>query len=256
LPRLAIVNPATEVPANGARSRRSPATPLAELTDAGLALALRANDPGAAGEAVRRFTPLIVGLLRRLFRRHVEVEDAVQEAFLRFFTMVPRLREAMALRAFVVAIALRTAGRHARRARSRRRLAASAAELGYDHRSVADVMAPSALGRLGWLLARLDVDDRTVFVLRFVEGRRLHEIAKLVETSQSTVRRRCRRSSKLVRYLAARDLYLAEYVHRAGSEERDGAQEAPEESHAKSSALQVTNAACTTHLGGAVCLLR
>lgn len=203
------------------------------LTDGGLALALQARDPRAWGEAVRRFTPLILGLLRRLFGRHVEVEDALQEAFLRFFTTLPRLREPTALRPFVVAIALRTAGRHARRARSWRRLAASAAELGHDRRSVVDVTAPSAFERLRRVLARIGVDDRTVFVLRFVEGRRLHEIAQLIETSHSTVRRRCRRASNRVRQLAARDLYLAEYVHRAGAERRTSAPEIAEDCHAK-----------------------
>jgi RNA polymerase sigma-70 factor, ECF subfamily len=155
-------------------------------------------------------------MVRRILRRfgnELEVEDALQEVFLRVFTRLPAVRDPHALQAFVITITVRVAGRHARRARARQWLALSAADTATDARATDDVTAQHALKRLSDVLSRVRECDRTAFVLRYIEGRQVREIADLAQLSRATIKRRLIRASARVSYLASRDLFLAEYLN-------------------------------------------
>lgn len=200
-------------------------TAMRQLSDHALALALLAGHPAAPREAVRRFSPLVRRLLRRFFGQQTEVEDALQEVFLRIFSRLQTLREPQAFRAFVIAITVRTAGRHAQRARSWHRLVTAAAEVAANHHGALDVTAPSALRRLNGVLARVCEPERTAFVLRFIERRGLEEIAELSGTSHSTVRRRLVRAWARVSYLASKDIFLTDYLRGTRIEQQHGSSE-------------------------------
>src|SRR5687767_8818427 len=77
------------------------------LDDAALARALGEGSPWAEEVAWDRFSPLVRGMLRRSLGPGAEVEDATQEVFIRFFQKVARLRDAAALRSFLIGIAVR-----------------------------------------------------------------------------------------------------------------------------------------------------
>ena len=189
----------------GPRQVSSPAG----LSDRELGVALLAKDPAAPREAWRRFAPMVRGILRRLLGPGREVEDLAQDVFLCLFTKLPSLREPGALRAFVMAIAIRMGRKQIRRARS---MVCSDASLPENRSDSTDVGAEFALRRFYGVLALLRERDRTVFILRFIEGMKSEEIAQATGASISTVRRRCKRAMARVTCLALKDPFLAHYV--------------------------------------------
>src|SRR5262249_51305584 len=88
--------------------------------DTALATALRARDRGAAVQAWVRFSPLVLGVLRRFFGpgpggNSADRQDLCQEVFLRFFARIDELRDPGALRGFLMGIALGVAQNELRR---------------------------------------------------------------------------------------------------------------------------------------------
>jgi RNA polymerase sigma-70 factor, ECF subfamily len=191
----------------------APPSPAAEPSDRALALALLAQDRGAPRLAWSRFSPLVRRMLARFFGPGIDVEDFVQEVFLCLFRQLRTLRDPGALRAFVMAITIRTAHHQARRARARRWLKLSAGAAVEDVTSTTDVAAQYAVLRLYSLLSRLRERDRTAFVLRFIEGMQADEIADAIGVSVPTVRRRFMRAWARVTLLASRDPFLSRYLH-------------------------------------------
>ena len=76
-----------------------------------------------------------------------------------------------------------------------------------------DNEARDLLRRFYGLLDELGVNERTVFLLRHVEGLTLEEIATLTGASLATVKRRIRRASDRIGVLAKGDTELAHYVN-------------------------------------------
>ncbi len=75
LSRLRIVSPGEERPED----------------DRALVAGVRAGEPGAAGRVWDRYASLVRGILRRMLGP-VDVEDAIQDAFLRLFRDLGSLR--------------------------------------------------------------------------------------------------------------------------------------------------------------------
>jgi len=187
--------------------------PLAGGDDASLSRALADGQPAAASIAWDRFAPLVRGILRRSIGPDAEVEDAVQEVFLRFFRQVGGLRDAGALRPFVIGITLRVAGTELRRRRVRRWLRLTDdGDLPERAGAAADGDARAALRRLYAALDRLDDAGRLIFVLRHFEGLELTELAAALDTSLATTKRRLARVTARVLAMIERDPALAEYA--------------------------------------------
>src|SRR5579862_4457560 len=87
--------------------------------DAALVRAVLAGDPGAPGRMWDRHAALVRRVLRRVVGP-VDVEDAMQDAFLRLFRDLRTLRDASALRGFLLGIAFHVAKSELRRRRARR----------------------------------------------------------------------------------------------------------------------------------------
>jgi RNA polymerase sigma-70 factor (ECF subfamily) len=69
-----------------------------------------------------------------------------------------------------------------------------------------------ALSRFYHILDGVRTRDRNAFVLRFVEGMEVAEVAAALETSVPTARRCFTRAFKRVSLLASRDPFLSEYL--------------------------------------------
>jgi RNA polymerase sigma-70 factor, ECF subfamily len=184
-----------------------------DAADRELALALMAGDEAAPRAACLRFSAMVRRIVRRTLGPDEDAEDVVQDIFLRIFQQLSTLREPVALRAFVVAIAVRAAHCHVRRTswlRQRARFDSCTPldELGGN----LDVESQYALIRLGRVLERVRECDRAAFVLRYVEGRKLDDIAMLLGSSKPTVQRRLARARARVNLLAQRDTFLMEYT--------------------------------------------
>jgi RNA polymerase sigma-70 factor (ECF subfamily) len=185
--------------------------------DPTLIAALLARDSRAPRVLWRRFAPMVFRTLRRMLGESPEVEDLVQEVFLCVFRKASELRERRALPAFIFSATSLTA-RHALR-RFRRRVPPAqavptpSAEL---NRLSAVADAREALVRFHAILERLNATDRTAFVLRFVEGAPLTDVATELGVSLATIKRRLARVRSRVVLFVEQDALLSQY--RAGEE--------------------------------------
>jgi RNA polymerase sigma-70 factor (ECF subfamily) len=180
--------------------------------DASLARAAAEGDTEAAERIFGRYSRVIRGLLRRSLGQN-DVDDHVQEVFLRLFAELERLRDPAALRSFLIGIAIRVAGTELRRRRVRRWLSLTASG---DPPELAvpplDASAREALQRLYAILDRQDPDSRLLFTMRYVERLELTELAQAFDVSLATLKRRLARVSDRVFAGVRRDELLLPYL--------------------------------------------
>jgi len=194
-------------------SASDPAAAAARLEAEAFLSALIRGAPWAAEEAWNRYAPMVHDLLRRGLGPGADLDDHVQEVFLRLFRKAATLRDAMALRSFVFSIGARVMRWQLRRRMVRRWVGLSpTGELPDVAQPPVDVDAREALRRLYALLEKLGPADRTIFVLRQSEELTLPEIASAVEMSLSTVKRRLERVSARMARLVRSDPLLSAYV--------------------------------------------
>jgi RNA polymerase sigma-70 factor (ECF subfamily) len=181
--------------------------------DAGLVRAATSGDPSAPSLIWDRYARLIRGVLRRSLGED-EVDDHVQEVFLRFFRQVDGLRKPGSLRCFLIGIAMRVAGSELRRRRVRRLMhLAPSEELEAGPGSPRDDDAREAVTRLYGILDKVDSRTRLLFVLRYVEALELTEIAESLDVSLATAKRHLSRAGDRVFALAGRDELLLSYLN-------------------------------------------
>jgi RNA polymerase sigma-70 factor, ECF subfamily len=187
--------------------------PLAGADDSALARAAAEGHPAAAPAMWDRFSPLVRGLLRRSLGPHNDVEDQVQDVFLRFFKNIDTLRDPNALRSFLVGITVRVAASELRRRRVRRWLRIT------DTGALPDIEAPpgdadarEAVARLYQTLDRLDDEGRLAIVLRHIEGLELLDVAAALDLSLATTKRRLAKATARLHAMLERDPALAGYL--------------------------------------------
>jgi RNA polymerase sigma-70 factor (ECF subfamily) len=197
-------------PERGARVFIFPEAAHAETDDVSLVAMLVEGDVRAPRIVWQRFAPMVHRMLRRAFGPEYEIDDLAQEVFLVLFRRAHTLREPQALRAFVISITAHTIRYELRRKAAGRwlrfgePLIAKAAD--------ADLDAREALKRLYRILNRLSSDDRTAFVLRFMEGLEVAEVAQALGVSLATTKRRLSHAWRRVVIHAQRDDTLIAYL--------------------------------------------
>ena len=167
-----------------------------EVSDEGLVGRARRGDTSAQRELFVNHAPAVARLLRRLLGRDVDVEDGVQHTFLVAFERLNDLQRPDLFRQWVLTIATR----HARRAywfdklRKVVRLETSSEDSSlWDARELSSGLAADERAELvfaGRRLAGLPMSLREPWVLRFVEGFSLEEIADICGCSLATTKRR------------------------------------------------------------------
>jgi RNA polymerase sigma-70 factor, ECF subfamily len=189
----------------------------AEVDDATLARSAIEGDPAAHTAIWDRYHPLVRRVLRRTIGPANDVEDQVQEVFLRFYRNRAHLRNPAALRGFIFGITLRVASSEIRSRRIRSWLRLTHDGVLDDHAAPhADADAREAVKRLYVILDRLDTKSRLAFVLHHVEGLELLEVAGALGVSLATVKRRLGRVSARVWAMAQGDRMLIEYLDTSG----------------------------------------
>ena len=167
--------------------------------DEGLVHALREGDPDAPTVLFDRYGPYIQRVLARIVGySEPERADLLHDVFVRALERVGDIKNPRALKSWLVGIAVFTAQEWIRR---RKR---TGPPLGPEHG--ADREGPSAspeaveaFRSFRSVMARLDDEERTMFVLRFLEGMKLDEIAEACNLSISTARRRVLRAEERFR---------------------------------------------------------
>jgi len=194
--------------------------PLAEPDgdSAQLLTALRVQDPAAAKPLWQRFAPAIFRMLRRMLgpqASQASIDDVVQVVLLRVFDRARHLRPPTDLRQVVMRTTVRVARGELRRRRSRRLVSASPSGGAGDLRTH-DLAGQDAeiVARFYRILDRLSPLDHIAFVLHYIEGLEVPEVATALEASPARTARRLRRSVDEVIEAIKRDPLLS---HRARS---------------------------------------
>jgi RNA polymerase sigma-70 factor (ECF subfamily) len=210
------VNNVAKGPRNAGQADRSvqvlifPEVSTPEIDDVTMVAMLVDGDVCAPRFVWQKFAPMVQRMLRRAFGPDYEIDDLTQEVFLVLFKRAHTLREAQALRAFVIAITAHTIRYELRRKTARRwlRFGEPMVAKAVD----ADLDAREALKRLYLILDRLSSHDRTAFVLRFMEGLEVAQVARALGTSLATTKRRLSHAWSRVVTHAQRDDALIEYL--------------------------------------------
>jgi RNA polymerase sigma-70 factor (ECF subfamily) len=164
-----------------------------------------------------RYAALLRCVLRRILGGGVDIEDALQDVFLRLFRDLDTLREPSVLRSFAVGIAVHVAMTELRRRRARRWLTLSEDGALPDPSPLFDAQPfeeRRALRALCRILDRVEMQRRIVFVLRYIERLELSELSVFLGCSLATAKRRAADAANRIWLLAARDPTLASYIER------------------------------------------
>jgi RNA polymerase sigma-70 factor (ECF subfamily) len=175
------------------------------------ALRARATHQKAAAEILRRFGPMVSGVLRRALGAD-DVADLTQDVFLRFFSHAHAIDEPDALRAFLLQIAVNVVRREIRR-RKLRRLVSLGRHPDPPEIAVEPEQGARELAlRLQGVLATLPTRERMVFLLRYVERLPMAEVAVAVGLPGGTAKRVARRAQELVLQAFQGDAALASHL--------------------------------------------
>jgi RNA polymerase sigma-70 factor (ECF subfamily) len=165
----------------------------------------------AAGELWDHFSPLVRALLVRAVGAEPDIEDAMQEIFLRVFHKGRSLRDPALLRSYVVAVTVHYI-RSEFRKRARRSVRIERGARPAAQVTVSNPGAPLAVRALYRALERLPPEERLAFVLRFFEAADIVEGAALAHVSVATFKRRLMAAKKRLWTLTGEDPVLAPYL--------------------------------------------
>jgi len=153
------------------------------------------GDASAPILTYRKYAPRIFGIVQRSMGPAADAEDITQDIFLRVFSRVHTLRDPDAFGSFILSVALRVIRWQIRQRRVRRIMhLTDDGHLPETAVPAQDSEARQALDQLYRFLDTLSAEERTVFVLRLIEGMYLQEIAGALGISMATVKRRLRRA--------------------------------------------------------------
>lgn len=177
-------------------------TPLSDVSDAALVVAIGRWRQEALAEAYRRHAGAVYGLARRVLNDSTLGEEIVQEVFLRLWNTPDRFDpERGSLRSFLLAQAHGRAvdllrSDTARRQREEREARATA-EAGYDIEH--EVWDLAVADRLKEVLSTLPDDERKAIELAYWGGQTYREVAAALGAPEGTVKSRIRAGLRRMR---------------------------------------------------------
>lgn len=174
-----------------------------EPSDEQLVARAQRGDGWAEEALFRRHIARAAQIATRLVGRSSEAEDVVQDSFVIALEQLPKLREGAAFRSWLLRIVVHQAHR---RYRKRRMLVRLGFVSHHDLDSLASQsrsdLAPdlrTELAKLDLVLQKVSTRERFAWILRYVEGCQLDEIADACECSLATVKRRIASADQCVR---------------------------------------------------------
>lgn len=171
----------TGSPSDGA-SRRD------ESSDLDLVARWKAGDESAATRLVERHATAVSRFVTSLGAGH-DIEDVVQETFVKAFASIDGFRGESSLRTWLFTIARRLVLDHRRADRRRgEQVQVQDADARTDFDPLDTVVADETERRMRTAIARLTPTQREVFVLRVGEGMSYKEIADSVGTTEGAAR--------------------------------------------------------------------
>lgn len=180
------------------RRERGRAVPHVEREDAPgdaeLVSRARRGDRWAQEAIFRRYVHEVTSIVQRLLRRRQDADDIVQETFTHALTSLDALREPEALRSWLLGIAIHRVKRRERKQSFIRMLGL---DQGLDDASLTVLASSEAtpemcaeLVLVEEALSRVAHDERVAWMLRYVEGEKLEDVASILGCSLATAKRR------------------------------------------------------------------
>jgi len=184
-------------------ARLSPSGLAPGAADSGLIALARRGDPSALDELVRRHQNRVYNLTYRMLRQREDAEDVTQEAFLKAFQALPRLKDDAAFRSWLCRIA---ANLCLMRLRSRPH-----AETPWDAAAEAEQaaeqdVAPEIVEKLRNAMADLPPKYRLAVIAFYIEGRSYNEAARMAGVPVLTFKTRLYRARRMLRDLLSEKL--------------------------------------------------
>ncbi len=166
-------------------------------SDVEIVSGLLERKPQAQAAFFDRFAPVIRRVLVRVLGHDRDIEDLLQDVFLRALARIEQLSAPDKLSAWVVSIAVFTA-RGAIRYRRRRKWLRFVGPDDVPERPAParDDEAAEALRATYRVLDELGTDERIVFALRHIDAMELTEVASACDCSLATIKRRLRRAEE------------------------------------------------------------
>jgi len=176
-------------------------------TDHDLHEKAKSGDGKAFGRIVEKHTGVVYAAVRSVLGNRSDIDDAVQEAFIRIYRGLPSFSGRSSLSTWIWSVARN----HTINIRAKER----------DDIISLDKTAEIASNRLGpetefarrtaaedidWLLSRLDGNYRQVIELRYLAGKKYKEIAEMLDLPEGTVKTLIHRARiKMKRMMEERD---------------------------------------------------
>ena len=182
-------------------------------SDAALVAALREGGAGAGHALFSAYGGYVRRVLMRVLGPDPEIGDLTQDVFVAALESIHKLERPGALRGWLAQIAVFHA-RHCLRARKQWSILRffSPEDMPPGRAREVDFEASEALRATYKLLAKLPVDERIVFTLRFVEGMGVSDVAAVCRVSLATTKRRLARAESRFAELARDEPSLSEWI--------------------------------------------
>jgi len=162
------------------------------------------GDVVAFDELVSLHETRVANLAYRLVNDATDAEDVAQEAFLKAFRSLPRLRDKSQFTGWMLKITTNAARDFLRRRGRREEVSLDAAEHAPAPSGTADVVAQQVTQeRVRYLLATMPRKHREVLVLRDIDGLSYEEMADILSCTVSSVKNRLHRARAAFRLRAA-----------------------------------------------------
>ena len=157
--------------------------------------ALIRGDEGAAAAFFNEYESLVERTIARILGADSDLADATQDTFIRALRSIHRLRDPQAMTEWILQIAVCTAADWVRRRQRRNWLTfRDPVEMLNSPAATVDAADREALRATYAILDKLNIEERTVFALRLIDGMELKEVAVACECSLATVKRRLARA--------------------------------------------------------------
>lgn len=186
-----------------------------KVTDEAIVRGLLSGERWASNALYDRYAAAILRMLRRTlgYEKHADLEDLLHEVFVEALVSAGKLRDSVALLAWLQTITARLAYRTMRRRRARRWL------LFHEPEHVPEISDEGASPEIRQACAsfystvrRMPAEEQIVFNLRYVEGMELVQLAEACALSLSTTKRRLKKAEERFSRLASTDPVLHSWV--------------------------------------------
>lgn len=179
------------------------------------------RDAAAAQSLYTQYSGLVRRVLIQALGSERDVDDLVQDTLIVVVNRAPALRKVQSFRSFVIGVAIHLAKNEIRRRAVRR-------FVGLEDSTEVPLVDPhdassAQIGRhLYRALDKMETSSRMAFVLRFVHGCELAEVAQACECSIATIKRRLARAEHRFLKLVEGDPVLREALRGTSYAQRGG----------------------------------